>query len=68
MTDQGASVLSGNEEGLRDLFVRLKSQSLQMDFQIQREMALSLVLKPYLDPITAQYLAPLPEENSRHHH
>ena len=62
MTDQGTPVLSGNEEGLRNLFVRLKAQSLQMDFQIQREMALSLVLKPYLDPITAQYLAPLPEE------
>jgi len=62
MTDQSASAVSSDQERIRNLLVRLKAQSLQVDFQVQREMALSLVLKPYLDPITAQYLAPLPEE------
>ena len=62
MTDPGASAFSKDEKGLHDLVVRLKAQSLQVDFQMQREMALSLVLKPYLDPLTSQYLAPLPEE------
>jgi len=62
MTDQSASAVSDNQEGIRNLLVRLKAQSLVVDFQVQREMALGLVLKPYLDPITAQYLAPLPEE------
>ena len=62
MTDQSASAVSSDQEGIRNLLVRLKAQSLRVDFQVQREMALSLVLKPYLDPITAQYLAPLPEE------
>ena len=62
MTDQSASAVSGDQEGIRNLLVRLKAQSLQLDFQFQREAAMSLVLKPYLDPITAQYLAPLPEE------
>ena len=62
MTNQRASAVSSDQEGIRNLLARLKAQSLQVDFQVQREMALSLVLKPYLDPITAQYLAPLPEE------
>ncbi len=62
MTDQSASAVSSDQEGIRNLLVRLKAQSCQLDFQAQREMALSLVLKPYLDPITANYLAPLPEE------
>ena len=62
MTDQKTSTVSSDQEGIRNLLARLKAQSLHMDFQGQREMAFSLVLKPYLDPITAQYLAPLPEE------
>ena len=62
MTDQSASAASGDQEGIRNLLVRLKAQSLRVDFQVQREMALSLVLKPYLDPLTSQYLAPLSEE------
>ncbi len=62
MTDQSASAVSVDQEGIRNLLVRLKAQSHLLDFQMQRETAMSLVLKPYLDPITAQYLAPLPEE------
>ena len=62
MTDQSISAISSDQEGIRSLLIRLKAQSLLLDFQVQREMALSLVLKPYLDPVTAQYLAPLPEE------
>jgi len=62
MTDQSASAVSDDQERIRCLLVRLKAKSLLLDFQIQRETAMSLVLKPYLDPITAQYLAPLPEE------
>ena len=61
MIDQSASAVSGDQEGLQNLLVRLKAQSLQVDFQVQREMALSLVLQPYLDPLTSQYLAPLSE-------
>jgi hypothetical protein len=62
MTAQSASPMSNDQEGIRNLFVRLQAQSLQADFHAQREMALGLVLKPYLDPLTSQYLAPLPEE------
>jgi hypothetical protein len=62
MTDQSTSAASGDQEGIRNLLARLKAQSLLVDFQVQREMALSLVLKPYLDPLTSQYLAPLSEE------
>lgn len=62
MTDQNTSAFSKEEEGLRNLFVRLKTQSLQVDFLVQREMAISLILQPYLDFLTSQYLAPLPEE------
>jgi hypothetical protein len=62
MTDQSASAASGDQEGIRNLLARLKAQSLRVDFQVQRELALSLVLKPYLDPLTSQYLAPLSEE------
>jgi len=62
MTHQDTSASSGDEQGLRSLVARLKAQSLQLDFQFQREAAMSLVLRPYLDPITAQYLGPLPEE------
>lgn len=62
MTDQSASTFFNDEEGLLNLLVRLKAQSLQADFHMQREIAFSLVLKPYLDPLTSQYLAPLPEE------
>ena len=62
MINQSASAVSSDQAGIRNLLVRLKAQSLQLDFQVQREIALSLVLKPYLDPITTQYLAPSPEE------
>lgn len=62
MTVQSASPVSNDQEGIRNLFVRLQAQSLQADFHAQREIALGLVLKPYLDPLTSQYLAPLPEE------
>ena len=62
MTAQSTSPVANDQEGIRNLLVRLKAQSLEVDFQVQREMALGLVLKPYLDPLTSQYLAPLPEE------
>ena len=62
MSNHSRSAISSDQEGIRHLLVRLKAQSLKVGFQVQREVALSLVLKPYLDPITAQYLAPLPEE------
>lgn len=50
------------EEGLHCLLRRLREQSLQVDFQNQRQMALGMALEPYLAPLTAQYLAPLEEE------
>ena len=62
MTDRVSSTMLSDQEGIRNLLVRLKTQSLALDFQLQREAALSLVLKPYLDPLTSQYLSPLPEE------
>ena len=52
----------GSEEGLRNLLARLEHQSLQPDFQRQRQLALSRVLQPYLDPLMAPLLFPLPEE------
>ncbi len=62
MPDQIDSAVFDDQEGIRNLLVRLKAQSLQVDFQFQREAAIALVLRPYLDPLTSQYLAPLPEE------
>lgn len=53
---------AGSEEGLRNLLTRLEHQSLQPDFQIQRQLALSRALQPYLDPLMAPLLFPLPEE------
>jgi hypothetical protein len=50
------------EEALHNLLVRLAEQSQQVDFQIQRQLALELPLQPYLDPVTAQFLSPLEEE------
>ena len=57
-----ASWCSPNNSGLKALLVRLESQSLQSDFQYQRELALSLVLEPYLDSPSGMPLSPLPEE------
>ncbi|PJA78275.1 MAG: hypothetical protein CO149_04935, partial [Nitrospirae bacterium CG_4_9_14_3_um_filter_51_5] len=52
----------GSEEGLRNLLTRLEHQSLQPDFQRQRQLALSRALQPYLDPLMDPPLFPLPEE------
>ncbi len=62
MRDQVDSAVLAGQEGIRNLLARLKVQSQHVDFQFQREAAISLVLKPYLDSITARYLAPLSEE------
>ena len=62
MKDQVTSACAEDKQGLQNLLTRVKAQSLHADFQVQRENALRLVLQPYLDPLTAQYLAPLPEE------
>ena len=62
MIGESGSAPSDDREGIRNLLVRFKTQSLELDFQFQREAAMTLALKPYLDFITAQYLAPLPEE------
>jgi hypothetical protein len=53
---------SREEDALHNLLARLAEQSQQADFQIQRQLALELVLQPYLDPVTAQFLSPLEEE------
>ncbi len=50
------------EQGLQHLLNRLAMQSQRSDFQAQRQTALGLVLEPYLDPRTSQYLSPLDEE------
>ena len=49
MTDQSVSVISSDQEGIRSLLVRLKAQPLQVGFQVQYEMPLSLVLKTYAE-------------------
>lgn len=62
MAAQSNSAVLVDQEGIRNLLVRLKTQSQQLDFQLQREVAIGMALKPYLDPLTSQYLAPLSEE------
>ena len=62
MKDDHSHPSAGSEEGLRNLLARLEHQSLQPDFQIQRQLALSHALQPYLNPLTVPPLAPLPEE------
>ncbi|MDX1410935.1 MAG: hypothetical protein R3351_02150, partial [Nitrospirales bacterium] len=51
-----------NNPGLEALLGRLEKQSLQSDFRLQRELALSFVLEPYLDVQAGIPLSPLPEE------
>ena len=53
---------SPNNTGLEALLGRLEKQSLQSDFRLQRELALSVVLEPYLDLQNANPLSPFPEE------
>lgn len=47
---------------LHSLFSRLDALSLEPDFHLQRERAVSYVLRPYLTPGQEIPLAPLPEE------
>ena len=51
-----------NNPGLEALLGRLENQSLQSDFRLQRELALSFVLEPYLDEQAGISLSPLREE------
>jgi hypothetical protein len=53
---------TGSLEGLQQLVARLEHQSLQPDFQTQRQLALSRALQPYLDSRLSPPLLPLPEE------
>ncbi|HBP87765.1 MAG TPA: hypothetical protein PKK23_18645 [Nitrospirales bacterium] len=53
---------AGSEQGLRNLLDRLEHQSLQPDFQRQRQLALGLALQPYLDPLLDPPLVPLQGE------
>lgn len=62
MADNHSHPKAGSEEGLRSLLTRLEHQSLQPDFQIQRQLALSHVLQPYFHPLMVPPLVPLPEE------
>jgi hypothetical protein len=62
MEDNHSHLSVESEEGLRNLLARLEHQSLNPDFQIQRQLALSLALQPYLDPLMTPPLFPLPEE------
>ncbi len=51
-----------NNPGLEALLRRLEKQSLQSDFRLQRELAVSFVLEPYLDAQGGIPLSPFPEE------
>ncbi|WP_447962754.1 hypothetical protein [Nitrospira sp. Ecomares 2.1] len=62
MADHHSHPIAGSEEGLRSLLTRLEHQSLQPDFQIQRQLALSHALQPYFHPLMVPPLVPLPEE------
>ncbi len=62
MKDNHSHPIAGSEEGLRSLLTRLGHQSLQPDFQIQRQLALSHALQPYFYPLMVPPLVPLPEE------
>lgn len=62
MEDNHSDPLAGSEEGLRSLLARLEHQSLLPDFQLQRQLALSHALQPYLHPLMVPPLFPLPEE------
>ncbi|GJL69946.1 MAG: hypothetical protein NPIRA06_25810 [Nitrospirales bacterium] len=62
--DNHAHPSAGTEEGLRSLLTRLEHQSLQPDFQIQRQLALSHALQPYFHPLMIPPLVPFPEEEN----
>jgi len=62
MEDDHSHPSAGSEEALRNLLARLEHQSLKPDFQMQRQLALTQALQPYLDPLMAPLLFPLPEE------
>lgn len=62
MEDDHSHPPAGSEEGPRNLLARLEHQLLQPDFQIQRQLALSHALQPYLHPLMVPPLVPLPEE------
>ncbi|MGE0475048.1 MAG: hypothetical protein AB7P17_15545 [Nitrospirales bacterium] len=62
MTNENQPEPDHEEKGLQNLLIRLTRQSRQNDFQGQRQTALALALKPYLAPLTTQYLSPLEEE------
>ena len=62
MEDDHSHPSAGSEEGLRNLLTRLEHQSLKPDFQIQRQLAFTQALQPYVDPFMAPPLVPLPEE------
>ncbi|MEO8326805.1 MAG: hypothetical protein ABI618_13200, partial [Nitrospirota bacterium] len=62
MEDDRSHHPAESEEGLRNLLARLEHQSLLPDFQIQRQLALSHALQPYLHPLMVPPLVPLPEE------
>lgn len=62
MEDNHSQPSPGSAEGLRSLLTRLEHQSLQPDFQIQRQLALSHALQPYLHPLMVPPLVPFPEE------
>ncbi len=62
MEDNHAHPSAGTEEGVRNLLARLGHQSLQPDFQLQRQLALSHALQPYLHPLMVPPLVPIPEE------
>lgn len=62
MADNHSHPKAGSEEGLRSLLTRLEHQSLQPDFQIQRQLALSHALQPYFHPLMVPPLVPFPEE------
>ena len=52
------------DPGLQALLNRLEHQALSTDFRHQREEALSLVLRPYIESMYGPQLGPLPEEIS----
>ena len=61
-TDQSSLQQTTVDPGLEALFARLEHQSLAPDFHMQRELALSFALRPYLNHSQPYHLIPLSEE------
>jgi hypothetical protein len=62
-SDRAAGFWTPRPPTLEAVLARLESLSLKPEFALQRELALSRALKPYLEGGAARIVAPLPQES-----